>query len=278
MNIKEYISSGIIELYAAGSLTEKESAEVEYMIRTNSDIKDDYNRIQNTIYLASSLNLKSPSDSVKSSLLNKIKTDSKKNDSDLNKNFNSNVNTAQTKNSNPENKFIKYLMAASIAFLLFSLGTNYFLWDKLKDAKNEILVLNDEKKLLVQDLNAVSRKLTQSSNDIKIMSDKNFITIDLKGLEKSPTSNAVAFWNPQTKKLFIEVENLPVPPPDKQYQLWALDNGVPVDAGIMDVDPTDKSLHLMKTIDNAQAFAITLEPKGGSKNPTMTEMYVMGKI
>jgi hypothetical protein len=34
----------------------------------------------------------------------------------------------------------------------------------------------------------------------------------------------------------------------------------------------------MKNIAGAQAFAITLEPKGGSQNPTMEKMYVMGKI
>ncbi len=47
---------------------------------------------------------------------------------------------------------------------------------------------------------------------------------------------------------------------------------------MMDVDPSDKTLHPMKEIEDAQAFAITLEPKGGSVNPTTSEMYVMGSI
>ncbi len=102
--------------------------------------------------------------------------------------------------------------------------------------------------------------------------------IDIKGLEKSPGSNVLAFWNPETKKIYVEVMSLPVPPPDKQYQLWALSNGKPIDAGVMDVDPSDKSLHEMKSMEDAQAFAITLEPKGGSVNPTMDEMYVMGNV
>jgi anti-sigma-K factor RskA len=34
----------------------------------------------------------------------------------------------------------------------------------------------------------------------------------------------------------------------------------------------------MKDIGQAQAFAITLEPAGGSASPTLNQMYVMGNI
>ena len=64
-------------------------------------------------------------------------------------------------------------------------------------------------------------------------------------------------------------------PSGKQYQLWAIVDGKPVDAGLI----TDCiGLCKMKRIDRAQAFAITLEKAGGSPTPTLTEMYVFGKI
>jgi anti-sigma-K factor RskA len=34
----------------------------------------------------------------------------------------------------------------------------------------------------------------------------------------------------------------------------------------------------METIQKAQAFAVTIEPMGGSANPTMEKMLVMGAI
>ena len=37
-------------------------------------------------------------------------------------------------------------------------------------------------------------------------------------------------------------------------------------------------LQKMKPFDKADAFAITLEKKGGSTTPTMEAMYVMGKV
>jgi anti-sigma-K factor RskA len=270
LNIKEYISSGVLELYSAGALSESESKEVEEIIKKYPEAKSEFEKLQKTIYLVGSKNLKAPSSKVKESLLNKVR------ESNSSK---SNIQTLRsiTTYEKPSGNY-RYLMAASIAFLLLSLGTNFFLLTKLKDAKTEIAVLSEQKKIVVQEYEAVNRRLTKASQDMEIIKDRSYKMADLKGLEKSPNSNAIAFWNPETKKVYVEVMNLPVPPSDKQYQLWALSNGKPVDAGVMDVDPSDKSLHEMKSMDDAQAFAITLEPKGGSSSPTMDQMYVMGKI
>ena len=169
-------------------------------------------------------------------------------------------------------------MAASIVFLVTSLIVNFYLWNRLGEADNTIAVLSEQKKIITQEYEAVNNKLHTAKTDIEILHDRNYKAIDLKGMEISPTSNVMAYWNPETKKVFVEVKSLPVPPPDKQYQLWAICQGVPVDLGLMDVDPSDSSLHEMKDMENPQAFAVTLEPKGGSVNPTMDQMYVMGEI
>ncbi len=267
MDSKEYISTGMLELYAAGMLNENDSMEVEEIIKKNSEVKSEYENILKTVYLAASINLKVPSKSVKDSIISKIKNTSSTKDT--------RVKEIQMKRRNPT---FRYLVAACVAFLILSLGTNFFLWTRLKDAKNEIAVLSDQKKVIVQENEAVNRKLNQASRDMEIMKDRSYKMIDLKGLEKSPGSNVLALWNPVTKKVYVEVLSLPVPPANKQYQLWAISNGKPVDGGVMDVDPADNSLHAMKNMEDAQAFAITLEPKGGSISPTMDQMYVMGKL
>jgi anti-sigma-K factor RskA len=63
-----------------------------------------------------------------------------------------------------------------------------------------------------------------------------------------------------------------------QYQLWALVGGKPVDLGVFDVDTTSKEMKEMKSTALADAFAVTLEPRGGSTSPTMSEMMVVGKF
>jgi anti-sigma-K factor RskA len=74
----------------------------------------------------------------------------------------------------------------------------------------------------------------------------------------------------------LNVDKLPMPPSDKQYQLWALKDGKPYDAGVFDMTG---DMHMMPVkIGEADAFAVTLEKKGGSPTPTLTQLYMMGKI
>lgn len=274
MVIKEYISSGILELYAAGILSESESREVEEIIKKYPEAKSEFEKIQNTIYFSISQNLKKPTDKIKDSILNNIRNRDTNASRIHSVNYPDKIEPVIKKNNNT----YRYLMAACITFLLLSLAVNYFLMQKLKDANHEISVLSDQRKIIVQEYEAVHQKLSVASKDMEIMKDRSYKMADLKGMEISPGSNVLAFWNPDSKKVYVSVMNLPVPPPDKQYQLWAISNGKPMDAGVMDVDPSDKSLHEMKYTEDAQAFAITLEPKGGSENPTMDQMYVMGNI
>jgi anti-sigma-K factor RskA len=53
-------------------------------------------------------------------------------------------------------------------------------------------------------------------------------------------------------------------------------NGKPVDVGLLTADCN--GLCKLKTIPEAQAFAITLENKGGSATPHLDQLYVMGEI
>ena len=69
--------------------------------------------------------------------------------------------------------------------------------------------------------------------------------------------------------------SLPAAPAGRQYQLWAIVNGQPLDAGML--RDTKMQVQQMKAFAQADAFAITLEKSGGSPTPTMSALYVMGK-
>ena len=69
--------------------------------------------------------------------------------------------------------------------------------------------------------------------------------------------------------------NLPANDQAHQYQLWAIVAGKPVDLGVFDKTTDSSDMKIMKSIASAQAFAVTLEPRGGSVNPTMNQMMVI---
>lgn len=114
---------------------------------------------------------------------------------------------------------------------------------------------------------------------MSIMQDPAYQKIMMPGIkEKSPESIATVYWNKNKKAVYLNPNNLPHPTDDKQFQLWVIKDGVPVDMGMLPQDFTSDSLVKMHDIDNAQAFAITLEKEGGVPSPTMSEMYVMASL
>lgn len=71
---------------------------------------------------------------------------------------------------------------------------------------------------------------------------------------------------------------MPPLPAGKTYQLWMLIGGSPVSAGTFNTGPGGRAmLHGQLAADalEASAFAVTLEPAGGSNKPTGPK-YLLG--
>lgn len=132
---------------------------------------------------------------------------------------------------------------------------------ELKHSKNELSVLKSE-----------------SNNIAAIFSDPSSRFIKLKGMVFSPSSALMIAWNPEKKQLWInkKASTLPVNDQEHQYQLWAIRKLKPISLGVFDIRKTDSILERMSSIDHATAFAVTLEPRGGSEKPTLKQMMVMG--
>jgi anti-sigma-K factor RskA len=69
---------------------------------------------------------------------------------------------------------------------------------------------------------------------------------------------------------------MPKLPTDKQYQLWALIDGKPVDLGLFD-QPQRNVILKMKNTQKADAFAITIESRGNTGGPNLEQLQSMGK-
>ncbi len=105
--------------------------------------------------------------------------------------------------------------------------------------------------------------------------DTSMVKIEMKGLPGKEQNIATVLWDKNSKDVYIYSSNMQQAPTGKQYQLWAIVDGKPVDAGL--INNCTGVCKMNKKIDHAQAFAITLEKEGGSPAPT-GDMYVTGKI
>ena len=287
MNIEEYISSGVLELYAAGALTEAEKAEVEQVSANYPAVRAELNLIRNTLDHYAEMHAVTPPAALKEKVLQAVFQEETKHI------IGSNQEPDLTAGAGPNSRVIpigraanqaaagtafKWLVAASVSLLIISNVFSFYFYRNWKEADQNLQLALNSQQQFAQNYQRVQQKLSVNQKALALLSDTNTLRVELKGVEKSPDSRVTVYWHRLTKDVYLNVDDLPAPPANKQYQLWALVDGKPVDAGMVDGFDITADLHHMKDVQQAQAFAITLEPKGGSINPTLTEMYVMGKI
>ncbi len=165
----------------------------------------------------------------------------------------------------------KLIAAAVVIFLIESVILNYSFYNKYKRTNSELALIKDQ-------LPKEKNTNTAMSSEMNVMTDKHALPVVLNGTAKAPDAVAKIFWMKNTGDVYVDPSNLPVVPEGKQYQLWAIVDGAPVDAGLIETKKGIYHIQKMKSFGQAQAFAITLEKTGGSEKPTMDEMIVMAKM
>ncbi|MCW3075255.1 MAG: hypothetical protein JWP69_2324 [Flaviaesturariibacter sp.] len=167
----------------------------------------------------------------------------------------------------------KWMAAASVILLAGSV-----LWGVSTNNKyQELKATASTNQALQTELEQTKARLSALQQDASALQKPGIKMASLQGLPATPTAQVTVAWDTTSKDVYLIINNLPQPASDQQYQLWALLDGKPVDLGVFDIKQ-EKLLVKMKNAQGAQAFAITLEPKGGNPTPTMDKMTVYGKL
>jgi anti-sigma-K factor RskA len=270
LNIKEYIASGILEAYALGEVSGQEKAEVEANLLRYPELKDELARVEDAQEAMLMHAAIVPPSRVKQQILSRIE-DGK---------------TSLTKASVRSEKQVsftaepsaKWWQLATAASVTLALIATYYAIDyksQLSSTRQSLNALQAQNQQMAQDYNVVNQRLDNIENTIKIIDNPAYKRIIMRGTETAQGSIASIYWNESTSEVYMSIQNLRQLSKDQQYQLWAIVDGKPVDAGVFDL--TAKLLK-MKEIRNASAFAVTIEPMGGSVSPTLSSMQVIGTI
>ena len=278
MNTEEYIASGILELYVLGELTSAEAAEVEVYADKHPEIQKEILNIQDTIQGLALRSAVSPRPSLKNEILTKIQHLEKPGFA-TNKVVDSATHKLPVKKEQRTIQWLQYGMAASITLAILSVIAALYFRIQWKNAEQELSTTLAQNQQMAQQYQRANQDLQQLNQELSVFSNQNFQAVAMAGLDISPKSQANVYWNQNSAQVYLQVNSLPPNPAGKQYQLWAIVDGKPVDAGVFDVNPNaNQRLIAMKNIQGASAFAVTLEPQGGSQSPTMEAMYTMGKV
>lgn len=273
-NVKAYIESGILELYVLGDISAEEKLQVEDMASKYPEIKAEITEIERSMEFYAEEHAVEPSENLRHRVLGSLLVnlgDDRIFTKAVTHQDDDNIVTLPV---NRVNNFYKYGFAACLTLLLMSVYGLVNLYSKLQDSNTQLTAMQTDKLRIANQVNLMDSQLD-------MYRDTTYKVLRLKGLPKTPTAAMILAWNSVSKKVMVDVQSMKLPKHDDkhQYQLWALVSGKPVDMGTFDMPEADTAgIKEMKAIASAQGFAVTLEPMGGSVNPTMDQMVVIGQF
>ena len=259
MDLKTYIESGILELYVLGKLSPEEEKEVQDMQSKHVEIQREIHEISVGLEKYAQLNaIKAPShiaDRIFENLPSKSTTS-----------YGNSADIAQPKGG------LNWNLLTTLFALLSVLGFSmYFI---LKTEHNNALQKYESDKKACDSISQQQQQLFAIINHIN---DPNNKIIDMTPTSGYAGISVYLHYNAVNKKNFLQLVNLPDITSDQAFQLWSLKDGA--DPMPLDVFVDKNKIIEVAFVDNTATYAITIEPKGGSKSPTLEKLIgTMGVI
>jgi anti-sigma-K factor RskA len=257
-DLYSFLESGLLEKYVVGDTNYDENILVENYISKYPEVKSKYEMLQDNLEILSELNaLDAPKESL-NFILDSIE-DSK-------------VIHLHTK---PKRVSIWLSIAASAAAILFATTAAFFFFQNQK--------LIDENQVVVEEIFDLRSDIEYTNNKLESVMQQ-FMRLNnpetekyiIRGNMRAKNLKTVAYINPKEKTSMIEVVSLPQLPEEQCYQMWAQLQDKMVNLGILDAANTD--LRSIPYTENALAFEITIEPKGGNETATVENSVANVKL
>ncbi len=172
-----------------------------------------------------------------------------------------------------------FAIAASFALLLLTLSLVFYSFNLSSQLNDKNRIIDQQEAQITQ----LKDEIEQKEEMLSILEAREVGMVLMSGLEASPNGYGKVIWDAEHKRALLQVSNLPAVPQDKDYQLWIIKNNQPVSAGVFAINNTDSDSFFkieqmdMEAGQAMDAFAVTMEPKGGMPQPT-GDMYLHGNM
>ncbi|GAB3561541.1 hypothetical protein GCM10027578_02440 [Spirosoma luteolum] len=270
MNVEEYIASGILDSYAIGAVSDQEMREVNCLSAIYPEIKQELDQLLLSTENYALLHSVEPPAELKDRIMSQL-TFEEPSDTVVRP-----LPVDRTQLGGPTYK-TTWLVAASVGLLV--LIFSYFLITQLQGNQKTLATLRDNNNVLQNEVKLLRDSQLRNEQMLAMLRQPGLRSLELRGNAKAPKGDMLVFWNARTKQVAVEVRSLPPLGPDQQYQLWSLVDGKPIDAGVFDATTSGNVLQRMnREVSRADAFAVTIEKRGGSPTPTMETLLAMSPV
>lgn len=293
MDINNYISSGVLELYASGLLSPEEVGEVEEMIAKYPEIKAELMAIEESLAVHASQFYKAPKPALLDSIMARIEEEEEKEQVEVQDQpqvqdqtqvqdqpqdqtqtqaeERTTIGDFQGKKEPKVRKFnlLSLMAVAATLLLLISVISNVVLYQQLSETEQALASLQDQQDTNVKEFEALR-------TNYNIVTDTAYKPVHIHGLPSHENAFATVYWNPINQAIYLDASFMDAPDADKTYQLWAIKAGQdPISLGVFDTLDSLQDV-AAKIGGDVAAFAVSLEPKGGSEQPT--DVWMVGNV
>ncbi len=255
--------------YLLGEMSAKENEEFSNELASNSALMKEVLHTEKTLQLLAESATDRNSNAVPLSLINAIR----------NQDMQSQEPVVEHQPLPIHNRVLA--IAASLT-ILFGVCFSIYKQNQINQLDSKYTALASDKANLELEFNQMVAAANLQIGKLATYTSKHTRVVPLKSKLEGKDYLGNVYWDQSTQSIYFDITNLPHAPEGSSYQLWALINGKPVDAGLINCHVTD--LQLAKQMDgfiqddqNVNAFAVTLEKAGGSETPS-DEMYLYGEI
>lgn len=284
MDIKEYISSGILEAYVLGALPQEEQEQVAAHIAAYPELADEVAAIEAAMQQFAEANAAPPPAFMQEQIWNAIREEATTAQQPVDAAPAANKEKEATKiiplTRQERSGMLRWQRAAVLLVLLGSLLVNLLFWLERNKLQESQVAMQQRIDTMAQQQQQLAAAVTNYQKERDMLADPAMQAVTMRSMQKDHPMAATIMWNKDKGDAWVSLQKLPEPPKGMQYQLWAIKDGKPVDMGVIanEMVAAGGMQKVNKQMIEGQAFAISLEKEGGSPVPTMERIYVLGKV
>ena len=245
----------LLPFYALDALTDEERELVESYLAEHPEARQQVEALGDTVSaLPHSVAPVEPSPQSKQALMARVASDAA---------FRTRA-SERSQSSRPATRFENFFRTLSLVAASIAVVWAIVLSAQVARLKSEISALNER-------LTAQSASIDQIIANLPQTNPSNVITVSLKGTEAQPRAQGQLIADPNSESAVLVISGLPKLEAGKTYQVWLIDGGTPKSAGLLSVDENGQGVFIVnsqESIGSFNALGISIEPDGGSQQPT----------
>lgn len=263
--LKIFMESSLLEEYLLGITDDSQTAEVERMLETYPEVKEEYVRMQADIESFCAAYAQKPPSDLKAFILDGIEEKIE----EPTESHMPHAAEMETPIVPMARQGMNWMTAAASIVALIAISAAVYFWNQQQTLVAELGTAKKERAQIAAQLEQLNSSMAQTVGMNSLAYHPKTNCVLLRGNAKADELGVVAYWNEETKQSFLNVLWLPEME-GKVFQLWADVDGEMISLGIL--DPTQAPFAPIEFKTDAESLNITIEPEGGSDHPTVTDL------